>query len=75
MANHLIWPEYLRIFNGQNQIAMYNFIDDYLYNPSKAVAAAAESSRNQNWYDSIDEEDIYKDLASAEFRLYEAIIL
>lgn len=63
------------IFNDQNQIAMYNFIDDYLNNPSMAVAAAAESSRNQKWYDSVDEESIYKELASAEYHLYEAIVL
>lgn len=54
---------------------MYNFIDDYLNNPSNAVAAAVESSREQKWYDSIDQESIYKDLASPEYRLYEAIIL
>ena len=61
--------------NDLNQVVMYNFIDDYLNNPSNAVAAAAESSREQKWYDNIDQESIYKDLASPEYRLYEAIIL
>ena len=61
--------------NDLNQVVMYNFIDDYLNNPSNAVAAAAESSRNQKWYDSVDEESIYKELASAEYHLYESIIL
>lgn len=54
---------------------MCNFIDDYLYNPSKAVAAAAEKSRSQKCYDSVEEESIYKELASPEYRLYEAIVL
>ena len=61
--------------NDLNQVVMYNFIDDYLNNPSMAVAAASESSRNQKWYDSVDEESIYKELASAEYHLYEAIVI
>ena len=61
--------------NDLNQVVMYNFIDDYLYNPSMAVAAAVDNIKNQKWYDSVDEESIYKELASAEYHLYEAIIL
>ena len=56
-------------------MVMYNFIDDYLYNPSIAVASAAESCRNQKWYDNVDEENIYKEISTAEYRLYEVIIL
>lgn len=56
-------------------MVMYNFIDDYLYNPSTAISSAAESCRDQKWFDSIDEESIYKELATAEYRLYEVIIL
>lgn len=75
MANHLIWPGIPKLKTVLIQVVMYNFIDDYLYNPSMAVAAAAESSRNQKWYDNVDEESIYKELASPEYRLYETIIL
>ncbi len=52
---------------------MRNFIEDYLKDPSQAVASAAGSS-SAPWYDSIDEEMIYRQIATPEFRLYEEII-
>lgn len=53
---------------------MKTFIDDYLQNPSDAIRSARNASEGK-WYDTIDDEIIYEQLASPEFRLYEAIIL
>ena len=52
---------------------MRNFIEDYLQNPSLAVAAAQNTP--MGWTEDIDEDMIYSQLASPEFRLYEEIIL
>lgn len=52
---------------------MKTFIEDYLHNPTEAIAKAAQSMTGK-WYDSIDEEQIYADIASPEFRLYENIV-
>lgn len=52
---------------------MRNFIEDYLHNPSLAVAAAQNTP--MGWTEDIDEDMIYSQLASPEFRLYEEIIL
>lgn len=53
---------------------MKSFIDDYLQNPSDAIISARNASESK-WYDTIDDDIIYEQLASSEFRLYEAIIL
>lgn len=53
---------------------MNSFIADYLQDPSLAVAAAQASCRQTMWLDNIDEEEIYRQLASGEFRLYEEIV-
>ena len=52
---------------------MCTFIEDYLNSPSAAIARAM--SEQQNRFDDIDENQIYQQLASPEFRLYEDIIL
>lgn len=49
------------------------FIEDYLGNPTSAVAEAAQSMTGR-WYDEIDEELIYRQISSPEFRLYEEIV-
>ena len=54
---------------------MNSFIADYLQDPSLAVAAAQASCRQTMWLDNIDEDEIYRQLASGEFRLYEEMIL
>ena len=51
---------------------MNTFIEDYLLDPSQAIANASASL---NLSDPIDENTIYTQLASPEFRLYEDIIL
>lgn len=52
---------------------MKNFIEDYLQDPSQAIASAAASA-SKAWHDSIDDEMIYRQIATPEFRLYEEII-
>jgi hypothetical protein len=56
-------------------IIMKSFIEEYLQNPAQAIAAARQTATTDNWYDNIDEEMIYEQIASPQFRLYEAMIL
>ena len=53
---------------------MCSFIEEYLANPSQAVASAAQKVSVIDRFDAIDDEMIYKELASPQFRLYEEII-
>lgn len=53
---------------------MFNFIEDYLADPSKAIASAARNIRSNGRPDDIDDEMIYSELATGEFRLYQEII-
>lgn len=62
-------------FNAKTITLMNSFIADYLQDPSLAVAAGQASCRQTIWLDNIDEEEIYRQLASGEFRLYEEIVL
>ena len=50
---------------------MKTFIEDYLLDPSQAIANARSIN---SWADSIDDNIIYEQLASGEFRLYEEIV-
>ena len=50
---------------------MKTFIEDYLLDPSQAIANAR---RIDSWADSIDDDMIYEQLASGEFKLYEEIV-
>ena len=54
---------------------MNNFIEDYLYNPTQAISAARERAAIRFRSVQYDEEQIYKEVASPEFRLYEAMIM
>ncbi len=53
---------------------MNSFIEDYLNNPTTAIASAQERSQNLSWVSEIDDDMIYDALASGQFRLYEAMI-
>lgn len=54
---------------------MCNFIEDYLQNPSLAIAALSSDNANRpKWHDTIDDELIYRQISSPEFRLYEEMI-
>lgn len=55
--------------------AMSTFIEDYLQNPSQAISSARERAETRFKFDSFDEEMIYKEMASPEFHLYEAVLM
>ena len=55
--------------------AMNNFIEDYLSDPAQAISAARERAYLKFWYDEFDEEQIYKEISSPEFHLYEAVVM
>lgn len=50
---------------------MRTFIEQYLNNSSAAITFADKSG---DWMDSVDEDMIYSQLATPEFRLYEEIV-
>lgn len=49
---------------------MNNFIEDYPGNKSRTLDAAKAESDTRRWFDEVDEEAIYSQLASPEFALY-----
>ena len=54
---------------------MKSFIEDFLQEPSKAITTARQITGSESWYDNVDEDIIYAQISSPEFRLYEAIVL
>ena len=52
-----------------------NFIEDYLQNPSLAISSARERAGRKSGFDSFDEQQIYNEIASPEFHLYEAMVM
>ncbi len=54
---------------------MRTFIEKYLHNSAAAMNSASASISSNDWMDSIDDEMIYRQLATPEFRLYEEIVL
>ena len=52
-----------------------NFIEDYLQNPSQAVANARMSANDRFSVINCPDDDIYSQLSSPEYRLYEQITL
>ena len=56
-------------------IIMKTFIEDYFRNPAQAIADARQTADTESWYDNIEEDMIYAEIASPEFKLYEAMIL
>ena len=53
---------------------MKSFIELYLENPTMAIAEAQQIIGEETWFDTVDDNAIYEQLASPEFRLYEQII-
>lgn len=53
---------------------MISFIEAYLNNPSEAIAEARQYVDRESWCDDVDEEMIYAQIATPEFRLYEQMI-
>ena len=56
-------------------IDMGTFIEEYLKDPSLAISSALEQLTETNRFEQVDDDAIYKELATGEFRLYEEIIL
>ena len=54
---------------------MCDFIEDYLRNPSAAISEALRRVREMNGSARFDDQLVYRQIASPEFRLYEQIIL
>lgn len=53
---------------------MNSFIETYLNNPAEAIQQAQQTVDQESWFDTIDEDIIYAQIASPEFRLYEQLI-
>jgi hypothetical protein len=49
---------------------MNDFIEDYPGNKTQALNAAKAEADTRRWFDEVDEEAIYSQLASPEFALY-----
>ena len=56
-------------------IDMGTFIEEYLKDPSLAISSALEQLTETNRFEQVDDDVIYNELATGEFRLYEEIIL
>ena len=54
---------------------MSNFIEDYLQNPSQAISTARERADRKFRFDSFGQQQIYNEIASPEFHLYEAMVM
>jgi len=63
-----------RIINAKTTILMRSFIEAYLLDPTQAIADACQTVQTDSWSDNIDEDMIYAQIASPEFRLYEAMV-
>ena len=56
-------------------IDMGTFIEEYLQDPSMAISSALEQLAKTNRLEQVDDDSIYNELATGEFKLYEEIIL
>ena len=54
---------------------MYNFIEDYLLNPTLAIENAKAAADERFGSMMIDDDAIYDEIATSEYHLYEAIAL
>ena len=54
---------------------MRNFIEDYLMNPTAAIASATEETSACEWMNTISEDTIYSQISSPEFRLLSTYLL
>lgn len=53
---------------------MNNFIENYPGSKSQTLSAAKAEADNRRWFDEVDEDTIYSQLASPEFALYMEMI-
>lgn len=54
---------------------MRTFIEDYLNDPASALSNAIKCADSITWDIDIDENHIYEEIASPEFRLYEEVVM
>ena len=54
---------------------MRNFIEGYIDDPVQAVSDARIEAYRRFWYDEFDDEKIYAEISTPEFRLYEEIVM
>ncbi len=54
---------------------MKSFINDYLQNPSQAIADARMNACAKFYMDEITEDRVYAEISSPEFRLYQEMLL
>lgn len=55
--------------------AMRNFIEEYLSDPARAISDARIDADRRFAYAESDEDLIYREISTSEFRLYEEVIL
>lgn len=55
--------------------AMCTFIEAYLADPSQAITDARLQAYKRFWDEDFDVEQIYKEISSPEFHLYEEMVL
>ena len=54
---------------------MYDFIEDYPGNKARTLALAKAEADERTWCDEVDDEFVYRQLASPEFDLYMEMIM
>ena len=54
---------------------MKTFIEDYLQNPTEAISSALDRLNKTNKFEQIDDDIIYAQLNTGQFRLYEEMVL
>lgn len=64
----------IMIYTNLTIFIMGTFIEDYLQNPSHAILTAKSQLDQTNMNNQIDDDTIYSQIASGEFRLYEEMI-
>ena len=62
-------------YEQTNYFPMRNFIEDYLMNPTAAIASAKEETTTREWMDNISEDIICSQISSPEFRLLSTYLL
>ena len=53
---------------------MSNFVEEYPGNKAQVLASAIREAGERTWWNEIDDDLIYNQIASPEFKLYEEVI-
>ena len=54
---------------------MGTFIEDYLQNPAEAISSALDRLNKTDKFEQIDDDIIYAQIGTGQFRLYEEMVL